>query len=114
MDTFGIKLDPEPVFVARGVTLMGQPKVMREKHLKLKLRRYGKAQPGMLARGLDALGWGMAHRLKAEPIAGGDALDILFRIEQNTHPDFGGGLQLVLSDFRQSEAVAVVASQRNS
>jgi len=106
--------NPEPVFVARSATMIGDPRVMREKHLKLKLRRYGKAQPGMLARGLDALGWGMAHRLKAEPIAGGDALDILFRIEQNTHPDFGGGLQLVLSDFRQSEAVAVVASQRNS
>jgi len=106
--------NPEPVFVARSATMIGDPRVMREKHLKLKLRRYGKAQPGMLARGLDALGWGMAHRLKAEPIAGGDALDILFRIEQNTHPDFGGGLQLVLSDFRQSDAVAVVASQRNS
>jgi single-stranded-DNA-specific exonuclease len=95
--------NPEPVFVARGVTLMGQPKVMREKHLKLKLRRYVNVEPGALARGLDALGWRMAHRLGAEPLAGGDVLDVLFRIEQNTHPDFGGGLQLVLSDFRRAE-----------
>jgi single-stranded-DNA-specific exonuclease len=99
--------NPEPVFMARSATLIGEPRVMREKHLKLKLRRYVKSQPGALARGLDALGWGMARRLEAEPIAGGDALDILFRIEQNTHPDFGGGLQLVLSDFRRAEVGAV-------
>jgi len=98
--------NPEPVFVARGATLMGDPKVMREKHLKLKLRRYASAQPGALARGLDALGWRMAHRLAAEPVAGGDILDLMFRIEQNTHPDFGGGLQLVLSDFRRTPVAA--------
>jgi hypothetical protein len=46
----------------------------------------------------------MAHRLEAEPLEGGTALDVLFRIEQNTHKDFGGGLQLVLSDFRHAQA----------
>ncbi len=123
--------NPEPVFVARGVTLMGEPKVMREKHVKLKLRRYENsadraagvggnaakaAAPGMqaLARGLDALGWRMAHRLEAEPLSGGEAVDVLFRIEQNTHKDFGGGLQLVLSDFRRAagaEAEAAAAAE---
>ena len=79
---------------------------MREKHLKLKLRRYGNGEDknsAILARGLDALGWRMAHRLEAEPLGGGEAVDLLFRIEQNTHPDFGGGLQLVLADFRRAE-----------
>ena len=102
--------NPEPVFMVRGATLMGEPKVMREKHMKLKLRRYASyAAPGTgagLARGLDALGWRMAHRLVAEPLSGGDAVDVLFRIEQNTHKDFGGGLQLVLSDFRRAVASA--------
>jgi single-stranded-DNA-specific exonuclease len=117
--------NPEPVFVARGVSLLGEPKVMREKHLKLKLRRYVSSNAGniaanaappradanaplagrALARGLDALGWGMAHRLQNEPLSGGTALDVIFRIEQNTHPDFGGGLQLVLSDFRRPAEV---------
>lgn len=95
--------NPEPVFAARGVTMMGEPKIMREKHIKLKLRRYESSQGGPLARGLDALGWRMAHRLEAEPLEGGKTVDVLFRIEQNTHKDFGGGLQLVLSDFRRSE-----------
>jgi single-stranded-DNA-specific exonuclease len=114
--------NPEPVFLARGVTMMGEARVLREKHLKLKLRRYESAQigshgdgyaarcaapaagAGALARGLDALGWRMAHRLEAEPLTGGTAVDLLFRIEQNTHKDFGGGLQLVLSDYRRAEA----------
>jgi single-stranded-DNA-specific exonuclease len=103
--------NPEPIFVARGVILMGQPKVMREKHLKLKLRRYLKPSSGVLAMGLDALGWSMAHRLEVEPLSGGDPVDVLFRIEQNTHPDFGGGLQLVLSDFRHSIASGAAASK---
>jgi hypothetical protein len=92
---------------------MGDPRVMREKHLKFKLRRYASAQPGALARGLDALGWRMAHRLSAEPVAGGDILDLLFRIEQNTHPDFGGGLQLVLSDFRRASVAAANSATSN-
>jgi single-stranded-DNA-specific exonuclease len=96
--------NPEPVFLARGVTMMGEVKVMREKHLKLKLRRYSSGQTAALSRGIDALGWRMAHRLEAEPLAGGKAVDVLFRIEQNTHKDFGGGLQLVLSDYRRPVA----------
>ena len=105
--------NPEPIFLSRGATLMGEPKLMREKHMKLKLRRYSSSSTGALARGLDALGWRMAHRLEAEPIAGGDQVDILFRIEQNTHPDFGGGLQLVLSDFRRAvDAVSAATGEK--
>jgi single-stranded-DNA-specific exonuclease len=115
--------NPEPVFIARSVALLGEPKVMREKHLKLKLRRYASSatstpggspllssQSGALARGLDALGWRMAHRLEREPLSGGTALDVLFRIEQNTHEDFGGGLQLVLSDFRPAAGVQATSA----
>ncbi len=114
LQPFGMS-NPEPVFVARGVTLMGEPKVMREKHMKLKLRRYeSSAQAGAMTRGLDALGWRMAHRLEAQPVSGGDTLDVLFRIEQNTHPDFGGGLQLVLSDFRRAELAVANSAASNS
>ena len=41
--------NPEPVFVARGVSLLGEPKVMREKHIKLKLRRYVSSAAGQAA-----------------------------------------------------------------
>jgi single-stranded-DNA-specific exonuclease len=102
--------NPEPIFAALGVTMMGEPKVMKEKHMKLKLRRYEHSKGGALARGVDALGWRMAHRLAAEPLVGGESVDVLFRIEQNTHKDFGGGLQLVLSDFRRAESGQVVSA----
>ncbi len=102
--------NPEPVFMARGVIVMGEPKVMREKHMKLKLQRYARAQNGGLARGVDALGWRMAHRLETEPLSGGEPVDVLFRIEQNTHPEFGGGLQLVLSDFRRAVRVEAASA----
>ena len=108
MQPFGLG-NPEPVFRATRAVVLGEPRVMREKHLKLKLRRYTESPSAGLSRGLDALGWRMAHRLASEPVSGGDALDILFRIEQNTHPEFGGSLQLVLSDFQRSER-AVAAS----
>ena len=98
--------NPEPVFLARAASMIGEPRVMREKHLKLKLRR--DSGSGM-ARGLTALGWRMAHRLQHEPLAGGDRVDLLFRIEENTHRDFGGGLQLVLADFRRAEAAGKAA-----
>ncbi len=94
--------NPDPVFFTRGAAVMGEVRVMREKHLKLKLKRYG-AQNGPLARGMDVLGWRMAHRLEQAPVTGGDRLDVLYRIEQNMHPDFGGGLQLILSDYRREE-----------
>lgn len=94
--------NPDPVFFTRGAAVLGEARVMREKHLKLKLKRYG-AQKGPLARGMDALGWRMAHRMELEPVTGGDRLDVLYRIEQNMHPDFGGGLQLILSDYRREE-----------
>jgi len=109
LQPFGMA-NPEPIFLSRGATLMGEPRIMREKHMKLKLRRYTTSPTGAMARGLDALGWRMAHRLEAEPCVGGDLVDILFRIEQNTHPDFGGGLQLVLSDFRRANPASSAAA----
>jgi single-stranded-DNA-specific exonuclease len=105
MEPFGMG-NPEPVFLARGALLMEEPRVLQEKHLKLKLRRYESGRSdgrARLARGIDALGWRMAPRLAEQPLASGGRVDLLFRVEKNRHPDFGGGLQLVLSDFRLAE-----------
>jgi single-stranded-DNA-specific exonuclease len=91
--------NPEPVFVARGVRAL-ESRTLKEKHLKLKLNRYAEGQTSRsLSRAVDALGWRMAERLSLAPIAAGDRMDVAFRIELNTHPDFGGGLQLILQDF---------------
>lgn len=110
LEPFGMS-NPEPVFVARGVRNGGPARVLKQKHIKLNLLRYGAGQPsGALSRGIDALGWRMAERLAAQPLEGGDVLDVAFRIERNHHPDFGGGLQLVLCDYALTAHAAVPAA----
>ncbi len=95
---FGME-NPEPVFAARNLRLTLPPRILKEKHLKLRLA----AAPN--SRALDALGWRMAERLQNDALLPGDRLDAAFVLEENTHPDFGG-LQLVLRDFTRSGATA--------
>jgi single-stranded-DNA-specific exonuclease len=96
----------EPAFVARNVRLVAPPKILKDKHVKLKLKSDGNSgspNPGVV-RGtmrtvFDALGWNLAERLQQTPVLAGDAIDIAFTIGHNDHPDFGG-LELTLRDFR--------------
>ena len=102
--------NPEPVFVARAARILAEPRIVKEKHLKLKLARGVNGSTAM-ARGIDAMGWRMAERLQSQPLAFGDCLDVAYRIERNTHPEFGGNLQLVVCDFELAgRAVATVAN----
>jgi len=102
--------NPEPVFVARAARILTEPRIVKEKHLKLKLARGANGSPAM-ARGIDAMGWRMAERLQSQPLVFGDSLDVAYKIERNTHPDFGGNLQLVVCDFELAgRTVATVAS----
>jgi single-stranded-DNA-specific exonuclease len=90
--------NPEPVFGAHGVNVTLPPKVIKEKHLKLRL-----AQPNGNGRGRSwqAMAWRMAERLAADPLVVGDALDVAFTLEHNDHPEFGG-LEFRLCDFRRA------------
>ena len=91
--------NPEPYFVCRNARVI-ESRVLKEKHLKLKLNRYAEGQTAAaLSRSVEALGWRMAERLAAAPLVAGDRLDLVFCIERNNHPDFGGALQLILQDF---------------
>ncbi|RJO65497.1 MAG: single-stranded-DNA-specific exonuclease RecJ [Myxococcales bacterium] len=80
---------PEPVFVARGVTVI-QGRVLKERHLKLAVGQDGRV--------LEAIGFGMAHH----QLVKGDRLDIAFVPEYNT---FRGSkaIQLRLRDLKRSE-----------
>jgi single-stranded-DNA-specific exonuclease len=96
--------NPEPVFGARGVNVTLPPKVIKDKHLKLRLAQVNGSNRG---RSWQAMAWRMAERVAADPLVVGDALDVAFTIEHNDHPDFGG-LELRVCDFRRS-AVGRVA-----
>jgi single-stranded-DNA-specific exonuclease len=105
MEPFGMG-NPEPVFVARGVRMMLPPRILKEKHIKLRVA--GAGAEGNGSRAIDALGWRMAERFAEPPLLAGDRVDIAFRVEENSHPDFGG-LQLVLCDLMRCEAAVAQA-----
>jgi single-stranded-DNA-specific exonuclease len=93
----------EPAFTARNVRLLAPPKIMKDKHIKLKLKSDGSGQ--QLRTVFDALGWNMAERLKQAPLLAGDVIDIAFTIGHNDHPDFGG-LELTLRDFKSEMRIS--------
>jgi single-stranded-DNA-specific exonuclease len=102
LEPFGMG-NPEPVFAAHGVRLMSPPRVIKDKHAKLKLsspaeleQRTGNWRKSI---SFDALAWHMAERLQKEQLLPGDTLDISFSLDHNDHPEFGG-LELSLRDFK--------------
>ena len=126
LEPFGVG-NPEPVFAARDVRLLASPRLVKEKHVRLRvmaaakdsqlseeairvvprcdpesstIRREEKAGNGgwQKAVSFNAMGWRMAERLQSQPMIGGDRLDIAFSIGYNDHADFGG-LELSLRGF---------------
>ena len=81
--------NPTPVYVARGVRLLAAPRVLKEKHLKLRV--------GQGAVWFDALAWQMAER--ADELAPGLLLDLAFAVEENSYQEVTS-LQLVVKDWR--------------
>jgi single-stranded-DNA-specific exonuclease len=70
---FGIG-NPTPVFLARGVQVAGQPRVVGGSHLKMTVASGGST--------LDAIGFGMADRLgDVNPTHG--PIDLAFKLEEN-------------------------------
>jgi single-stranded-DNA-specific exonuclease len=91
----------EPVFMTRGVGLLQPPRIIKEKHVKL---RVSQAQNGKAGYTYEAMAWRMAGRVQREGYLPGDRLDVAYRVTMNFHPDFGG-LELVLQDFKKAVPV---------
>lgn len=113
LEPFGMQ-NPQPVFAARAVRLLQPPRIMKEKHLKLKVAM-NPADPSASRFNwrhsitYDATGWRMAERATSEQLLPGDVLDIAFNVGQNDHPEFGG-LELNLCDFKKKNSVETAAS----
>jgi single-stranded-DNA-specific exonuclease len=96
--------NPEPVFSSHGVNLLLPPKILKDKHIKLRVnQRLADAKASF---NYEAVGWRMAERLQAEALQPGDNLDVAFTVGMNSHPDFGG-LELTLEDYRKSVPAAI-------
>jgi single-stranded-DNA-specific exonuclease len=81
--------NPSPLFVSRGVTVLGSPRVVGKDGLKIVLSANGVQ--------LTALGWGMGPR--ANEVQAGATIDVAYRLERD---DWNGQsrLQARLADFR--------------
>jgi single-stranded-DNA-specific exonuclease len=106
LEPFGLG-NPEPRFLARNVRLLLPPRVLKDKHIKLKLAA---EQDGRkFASGIPALGWGLAERFRQERVLAGDRLDVAFTLEHNDHPEFGG-LELRLCDVVRAGSASAAAA----
>ena len=101
--------NPLPVFVSRQAKLVQAPKILKEKHLKLRV--VPENNDGRWQKAHEVVAWRMAERSAQEALALGDVLDLAFTLDYNDHPDFGG-LQLTLVDFARSEAAHTQVSDR--
>jgi single-stranded-DNA-specific exonuclease len=93
LEPFGMG-NPTPVLGARGLRLAGMPRLLQEKHLKLRV--------GQAGRTLDAIGWGWAARVPG--LTAGQQVDLAFALEQNNYQDMAS-LQLVIKDLVASSGV---------
>jgi single-stranded-DNA-specific exonuclease len=99
--------NPTPVFVARRARIVQPPRILKEKHLKLRVVPHSDAGNGGHQQAREVVGWRMADRGAQDALVVGDCLDLAFTVDYNTHPDFGG-IQLTMTDFAHCSPVEAV------
>jgi single-stranded-DNA-specific exonuclease len=88
LEPFGMG-NPTPVFRMRNLRVLAPPRIVGEKHLKLKVARGSKV--------FDAIAWGKADRVEA--VARDQQMDIAFSLGENSYQGTTS-LQMILRDFR--------------
>lgn len=92
----------EPIFVAKNLHLTAPPRVMKEKHIRLRVASDQGAT-------FSAVGFNCAERLQPLQLAQDVHIDLAYKIRKNNHPDFGG-LELEIADLRLTIPSAFSAS----
>lgn len=91
--------NPEPTFLAEGLTVVEPVRALKERHAKLKLRQEENGPA------IACLCWAREHawpeRLEKMGIGQGSVVDVLFRVRENNHPDFGGP-EMELCEIRRA------------
>lgn len=85
--------NPAPVFAARNLRLVEAPRVLKEKHLKLRVAQEGRC--------FDALLWRKAEQ--APPLAAGQNVDLAFTLDENVYQG-RTSLQLIVRDLETSRS----------
>ncbi len=87
MEPFGMG-NPTPVFVARRLRLIYPPRVLNERHLKLRV--------GNGTKDFDAIGWRKGEQ--ARLLGSGDTVDLAFTLDENTYQGISS-LQMTIKDL---------------
>ncbi len=87
--------NPRPVFSTRSLRLVAEPRVMKEKHLKLKLA-------GTDGRPLEAVWWDGVERLDGRTLSANMRIEVAYTVEPNTWQGVTR-LQLCVQDLKISE-----------
>jgi single-stranded-DNA-specific exonuclease len=98
--------NPEPIFCAKATRLVAPVKVLKEKHIRIKLCPSSDAGGWRRSLTYNAVGWRLAERSQQERLLPGDFLDIAFTLSHNEHPELGG-IELSLRDFKPRERASV-------
>ncbi len=85
--------NPEPVFIARDAEVCAPPRIMKAEHVRLRLSQQECAHPW------NAIGWRMAELVAELRVEQGSRVDLVYRIRENTNPDFAG-VELEMVDLR--------------
>jgi single-stranded-DNA-specific exonuclease len=92
LEPYGMN-NEEPLFIATGVRVVGEVRVLKERHVKFQLAT------GEGDGTIPALAWRWAERVAAAGIGDGSRIDIAYRLRHNRHPDFGG-IELEIEDLK--------------
>ena len=81
--------NPQPVFETHGVQVVSPPRVLKEKHLKLKVMQNN--------RWIDCMWWGASDRLT--DVFAGDRISLAYTLSENTYNN-NTQAQLILKDLK--------------
>lgn len=84
-----------PLFMTGGLRLLSEPRVMKDKHLKLRLA-------GTDGRSLEAVWWGGVEELEGQTLLPGSRIELAYTVEANNWQG-STRLQLIVKDLKKSD-----------
>ena len=103
LEPFG-QSNREPIFLSRACVIADEPRTLKDKHLKLKIRIAADTCVDCLAWSRDTP-W--PERLREMGVGKGSTVDMVYRIRENRHPQYGG-TEMELCDLRVTSTAATI------
>lgn len=82
--------NPQPLFVARELSLIAEPRILKGRHLKFRVEQDGKA--------MDAIGWNLAH-FHQSVLKSKEKISLAFELSRSSYQSMNY-LQLIVKDIK--------------